>query len=128
MLDENLPPAMAKALAALFVNEHQIIHLRDRFGSGVTDIAWMTELARDGAWVILSADRRISKNRSEKRVFTESRLIGFFFAPSLQKAPTLKKMERLMAVWDTIEKQVPLVRGGSMFEIPGKGNLLQPIA
>lgn len=53
--------------------------------------------------------------------------IGFFFAPGLQRAPILKKMERLMAVWGTIEKQVPLVKGGSMFEIQMKGNQLKPI-
>ena len=32
-----------------------------------------------------------------------------------------------MVVWDTIEKQVPLVKGGSMFEIQVKGNQLKPL-
>lgn len=44
----------------------------------------------------------------------------------LQDAPVFK-MERLMSVWDTIEKQVPLVKGGSMFEIQMKGNQLKPM-
>ena len=42
MVDENLPPALARALAALFAGQHQIIHLRERFGAGTTDIEWMT--------------------------------------------------------------------------------------
>lgn len=127
MVDENLPPALARALAALFVGQHEIVHLREKFGAKVQDIDWLTALNREGSWVILSADRRITKNKTEQRVFHNSKHIGFFFAPGLQKAPILKKMERLMVVWDTIEKQVPLVKGGSMFEIQMKGNQLKPI-
>jgi hypothetical protein len=127
IVDENLPPAIAQALAALFVGKHEVIHLRKRFGPKVSDIDWLTELNQEGGWVILSADRRISKNKAEQRVFHTSKHIGFFFAPALQKASTLKKMERLMVVWETIEKQVPLVKGGSMFEIQAKGNQLKPI-
>lgn len=127
MVDENLPPPLARALAALFVGQHEVVHLRDRFGARVADIDWLTGLNREGGWVILSADRRITKNKAEQRVFHNSKHIGFFFAPALQKAPILKKMERLMAVWGTIEKQVPLVKGGSMFEIQIKGNQLKPI-
>lgn len=66
-------------------------------------------------------------SEAAKRIFRSSKHIGFFFAPGLQKASILKKMERLMVVWDTIEKQVPLVKGGSMFEIQVKGNQLKPI-
>lgn len=127
MVDENLPPPLARALAALFVEQHEIVHLRDRFGPTVSDVTWLTDLNHDGAWVILSADRRIAKNKAEQRVFRSSKHIGFFFAPGLQKASVLKKMERLMVVWDTIERQVPLVKGGSMFEIQMKGNQLKPI-
>lgn len=126
-MDENLPPPLARALAALFVGQHEVVHLREKFGPKVEDVDWLTVLNREGGWVILSADRRISKNKTEQRVFRNSKHIGFFFAPSLQKATLLKKMERLMVVWDTIEKQVPLVKGGSMFEIQIKGNQLKPI-
>lgn len=127
IVDENLPPAMAKALAALFVGQHEIVHLRERFGSGVTDVEWIEALNREGGWVVLSADRRISRNKMEQRVFRSSRLIAFIFAPGLQKAPILKKMERLMGIWETIEKQVELVSGGSMFEIQMKGVKLRAI-
>jgi hypothetical protein len=125
MLDENLPKAMAHSLAALFVGQHQVSHLRDRFGPKVPDVEWMAELHRDCSWIIISADRRIAKNKTEQRVFRSSRLIAFIFAPGLQKGSTLKKMERLMAIWDTIEKTVPLVKGGTMFEIQVKGSQLK---
>jgi len=127
MVDENLPPPLARALAALFVGQHEVVHLREKFGPKVQDVDWLTVLNREGSWVILSADRQITKNKTEQRVFRNSKHIGFFFAPGLQRASILKKMERLMVVWDTIEKQVPLVKGGSMFEIQMKGNQLKPI-
>lgn len=87
-MDENLPPPMARALAALFIGQHEVVHLRDRFGPKVEDIDWLTALNCEGSWVILSADRRITKNKAEQRVFRSSKHIGFFFAPGLQKYPS----------------------------------------
>lgn len=127
IVDENLPPAMARALAALFVDEHTIIHLRDRFGPGVTDLEWIRELNREGGWIVLSGDRRISRNKAEQSVFRASRLIAFVLAPGLQKAPLLKKMERLMVMWARIEQQAGLVDGGAMFEIQMRGELLRSL-
>jgi len=69
IVDENLPSAMAKSLAALFVAERQIIHLRERFGPGVTDVEWMTALNHEGGWVVISGDKRISRNEAEQAVF-----------------------------------------------------------
>ncbi|MFL2778485.1 MAG: DUF5615 family PIN-like protein [Paracoccus marcusii] len=127
LVDENLPPALARALAELFINQHDVIHIRQRYGPGVKDVDWIKDLNADGHWTIISADRRISKNKAEQTAFRASRLIAFIFAPALQKATMLKKMERLMVMWPKIETQVGLVQGGSMFEIPAKGDRLRPV-
>lgn len=127
LVDENLPPALARALGELFMNQHEVIHIRQRYGPGVKDIDWIRDLNADGHWIILSADRRISKNKAEQTAFRSSRLIAFIFAPALQKGTILKKMERLMVMWPKIEAQVGLVQGGSMFEIPAKGDRLRSI-
>lgn len=127
MVDENLPPAMARCLAALFVGEHTVVHLRDQFGPSVTDLEWMQALKQESGWIIISGDRRISRNKAEQTVFRASRLIAFIFAPGLQKAPLLKKMERLMAMWDKIEQQASLVGGGAMFEIQLRGDRLKSL-
>lgn len=127
MVDENLPPAMAKALAALFAGKHEVIHLRQKFGPSVKDTEWIAALSAEGHWIIISADRRITKNKSEQQAFKGSRLVGFFLAPGLQKSKLTKQMERLMALWETIEKQAELVEGGAMFEIPMKSARLSQI-
>lgn len=127
MVDENLPPAMAKALAALFAGKHEIVHLRQKFGPAVKDTEWIAALNAEGHWIIISADRRIPKNKAEQQAFKGSKLVGFFLAPGLQKAKLTKQMERLMALWETIEKQAELVGGGAMFEIPMKSTKLNQI-
>lgn len=127
MVDENLPPAMAKALAALFAGKHEVVHLREKFGAAVKDAEWIGALNAEGSWVIISADRRITRNKAEQQAFKNSRLVGFFLASSLQKAKLTKQMERLMALWETIEVQADLVGGGAMFEIPMKSGKLNQI-
>lgn len=127
MVDENLPPALAKALSALFAGKHEIVHLRARFGPAVKDSDWIRNLSAEGNWIIISGDRRIAKNKAEQLVFRSSKLIGFFLAPGLQKAKLTKQMERLMALWETIEKQAELVGGGAMFELPIKSSKLKQI-
>lgn len=127
LVDENLPPALARALAALFVGTHEVVHLREKFGASVKDLEWISTLNSEGHWIIISADRRIARNRAEQQAFKASKLVGFFLAPGLQKARLTKQMERLMALWEVVEKQVELVGGGAMFEIPTKSTKLRPI-
>lgn len=127
MVDENLPPALARSLAAIFAGKHEIVHLREKFGAAVKDTEWIGALNAEGHWVIISADRRIMKNKAEQQAFKSSKLFGFFLASGLQKAKLTKQMERLMALWETIEKQAELVGGGAMFEIPMRSSKLNQI-
>jgi hypothetical protein len=117
LVDENLPPALARSLAALFIRQHEIIHLRDRYGPGVKDLQWIPELSREGRWVVISGDRRITKVQAEYHAFRNSRLTGFFLAKGLYKAPLIKQMERILILWPLIEQQASIVEGGAMFEL-----------
>lgn len=127
MVDENLPPRLAEALACLFRDKHEVVHLRARFGPKVADADWMNVLNHEGSWVVISGDRRITRYKTEQRIFRSSRIIGFFLSPGLKKARLTKQMERLMALWEIIEKQVELVDGGAMFEVPMKSLKLKQI-
>ena len=127
LIDENLPPAIARALDALFSGEHEVVHIRERFGAGVTDAAWISQLSDEGHWIVISGDRRISRNRAEYMAFRGSNLVGFFLSKGLYKAPVLKQMERILALWPVIEKQSGLIAGGAMFELPMKSLLLKQL-
>jgi PIN like domain len=118
LVDENLPPALARSLNALFVGKHDIVHIRDRFGPGVKDVVWIGQLGAEGRWIVISGDRRITKNKTEYNAFRNSNLVGFFLSKGLYKAPIVKQMERILALWQTIETQAGIVQGGAMFELP----------
>lgn len=123
--DENLSPALAKAMCALFAGEHEVIHIRERFGPSVTDREWIEDMSVDGRWIVISGDRRISKSRATQSAFRSSRLIGFFLAPALNAARVTIQMQRLLALWDDIEAISKSVAGGAMYEAPIKGKLRQ---
>lgn len=118
LFDENLPPALARALSALFAGEHEIVHLRDRFGPGVKDVEWIPQLSREGNWIVISGDRGIRRKKAEYNAFRSSRLIGFFLSAGLNKAPLVKQAERVLALWGGIEIFAAGSRPGSMFELP----------
>lgn len=118
ILDENLSPAIARALDELFRPKHSIVHQRTRFGPAVTDVEWIKKLSVEGNWVVISGDRRITKNRAEYHAFRDSSLVGFFLSKGLYKAPVAKQAERLLALWPVIEQQATIVQGGAMFELP----------
>lgn len=127
MVDENLPAAMARSLAALFVGQHEIIHLRDRYGEGVKDLEWIPELSQEGRWIIISGDRQITRVHAEYQAFRNSRLVGFFLSRGLYKSKVVKQVERILALWDVIERQAEIVQGGAMFELPTSSTKLRQI-
>ncbi|WP_105417452.1 hypothetical protein [Neorhizobium sp. T25_27] len=118
LVDENLPPVLARSLGALFAGKHEIIHIRDRFGPGVKDVDWISQLNSEGRWIVLSGDRRITRNKAEYNAFRNSQMVGFFLSKGLYKSPIVKQMERILALWQTIETQSAIVQGGAMFELP----------
>jgi hypothetical protein len=111
IIDENLPPALAKALDALFAGEHEVVHLRAKFGPSVSDVEWISQLSAEGRWVVISGDARITRNRAERAAF--------------RKSKTTKQMQRLLERWDDIEATVGLIAGGAMYELPIKGKIRQ---
>ncbi|AZO15368.1 MULTISPECIES: DUF5615 family PIN-like protein [unclassified Mesorhizobium] len=127
LIDENLPPALAKALHALFNGDHEVVHLRARFGPGVKDGDWIQQLSTEGRWIVISGDRRITRNRAEYLAFRNSRLVGFFLSKGLYKAPLVKQMERILALWNAIETQSGIVAGGAMFMLPMKSTRLEQL-
>lgn len=60
LVDNNLPPALAKALDALsaskFPDLEQVIALREKFSPDTSDVTWIQSLGQEGNWFILSAD------------------------------------------------------------------------
>jgi PIN like domain len=115
------------ALAALLSDQHTIIALRDKFPIDIDDIAFVEALSREGHWIVISGDYRITRNKAERLAFQQSRLTGFFMAPALKKAPVLKQLERLCVLWDTIITVADATAPGALFELPIKTNRVRQL-
>lgn len=127
-LDNNLPPRLARALSALFAGEHEIVALRDKFPANISDKDWITKLNAEGGWTILSADRRILRNPSEKMALRASGLTAFFFGSTLaNKVGIEKQMIRILQLWDAIETTVKTVQGGAAYELPASSMKLRQL-
>jgi len=118
-LDNNLSPFLAHSLNELLEPEgDQIFHLTDHFQPQVDDLAWMRALAEEGGWVVISADRRIYRNRLQREAWRRSRLIAFFLAPQFAKARNIEIAWRLLRWWPRIREQVAIMTPPAAFELP----------
>ena len=123
LVDNNLPPALARSLDALFAPEDHIIHIIDKFGTGsLPDKDWIEALAREGGWSVLSADIRIAKKRPSRELFLRSNLVGFFLTPSMEKYPVHQKAARLLMQWKDLRAIANSTQRG-VFEVLVKGKL-----
>ena len=42
LVDNNLPPALGRGLGAMFADDHEVIHIKDKFGTGsLSDEDWI---------------------------------------------------------------------------------------
>ncbi|MBB3904893.1 hypothetical protein GGR33_004419 [Methylobacterium brachythecii] len=122
-----MSPALARALRELFRDQHEIAILSEKFARTATDIEWISGLNREGRWIVISEDRRITRNHAEYTAFRNSKLVGIFLAKAVHKAPVVKKMERILAVWPALEVLSETVEGGAMFELPINGTRVRQL-
>jgi len=128
IFDHNLSPRLAACLQGLLGREsYQIISLREKFSPDTKDVEIISTLNKEGGWVFISGDMRITKNKTEKNAFRSANIIGIFLSPGLNKASNMKKAERLIAAWGTIEKICSAVAPGAMFELKMRAAKLEQI-
>jgi hypothetical protein len=128
MVDNDLPPRLARALHTIFeADGDEVVALREKFGrDNVKDAEWIGHLGKEGRWAVLSADRRIAKQRPSRELFIGAGLVGFFFPPSLQKQPLYRQAARVISIWPDIRDQVRLNANGC-FEMPASGSRFRQI-
>jgi hypothetical protein len=118
-LDNNLSPALARALHALLETEgDQVVHLIERFAPDTADRVWIDALGAEGGWIIISADRRINRNPIEREAWRRSRLVVFFLGPQWRRLRNVEIAWRLLRWWPRIEEQARLVSPPAAFELP----------
>lgn len=120
-VDNNLPPALARGLSALFADDHEVTCHRDKYGeTNIKDEEWIPALGAEGGWVVLSGDLNIARKRPQRELFLRSNLVGFFPKAAVMELPLARKASRILFVWDRMERISLDVRPG-VFELQIKG-------
>lgn len=122
----NISPRIARALAALFSSEHEIVALRERFHPVATDIDWITVLDRDGGWAVLTRDLRIRTRPHERLAMDRARIVFFFMDGAWRKFDVAESAARLIRLVPKMSAQVALTERGR-FDLPiNAGSKLRP--
>lgn len=128
-IDNNLPVRFAEALNALSEGKaDEVVHLRKKFSPSTPDHVWISKLAQEQHWVIISQDR-FKKNPFEKEAFKKSGLTAFFLKKSWAHQNYWDKAHMIVRWWPRIIEQAEGVAPGATFEVPyrfsGKGKFEQ---
>jgi len=120
-VDNNLPPALARGLHALFDGDHDVISHRDKFGlTHVKDEEWIPALGAEGGWVVLSGDLNIPRKRPTRDIFLQAGLVGFFPKVAVMELPLHRKASRILYLWQKMDELAERVRPAA-FELQIKG-------
>ena len=127
-VDNNLPPALAKALHALSESSgHSAIHLKERFAEDTVDSDWIDVLAQEGGWSVITHDK-LNKGL-EREALRRAGLIVFFLDKGWSNHKFWDKAHNIVRWWPRIIEQAEGIRGGAAFKVPynlsGKGQFEQ---
>jgi len=126
-LDNCLPPCIARALDELVKDKHNVIHLRDRFPADIKDPQWIGELAKEGGWIIISADTRIPKNPQNKDAWLQSGLTAFFLKKRWTNLKLWDQAWRIVRRWPDIMAISERVGGGGYWVPEGSSSKLEQL-
>ena len=129
-VDNNLPPALAKALHALSEPlNHSVAHLRERFPPCAADSDWIDTLSSEAGWSVITHDK-LNKGL-EREALRRAGLIVFFLDKSWSNHRFWEKAYSVVRWWPRIIEQSEGIKGGAAFKVPynfsGKGQFEQTI-
>jgi len=127
-VDNNLPPALAKALHALSEPQgHEARHLKEKFPQNTVDSDWIDALSNEGGWSVITHDK-LNKGL-EREALRRAGLIVFFLDKGWSNHTFWDKAHNLVRWWPRVIEQSEGIRGGAAFKVPfnfsGKGQFGQ---
>ena len=116
-LDNCVSTALARALRELAAGQpYEVVHLADKFERRDTpDPEWLGVLGREGRWIVVSGDVRITRGRAGRLAWQESGLTAFFFADGWASKNRWKQAEELMRWWPKVVQQAREAPDGAGF-------------
>lgn len=131
LLDNNLPPALARALHELtyadFDEEHEVVHLKDKFPASTPDVEWIEALTKEGDWVVITHDK--FNKGFEREVLRRAGIKVFMLDKSWGNHDFWEKAYQLVRWWPAIVDQSERLKDGAAYQVPwrfsGKGIMKQ---
>jgi hypothetical protein len=130
LLDENLPPAFARALDALRHPKVQSVRtVRDHVAAGTPDADWIAAVAKAGGHAVVSGDRRMITRKHELQALRDAKLTTFILAKGWAPLPFWDKAWLLVRWWPMIAEAASKHPAGTIFEVPYRQTpkVLQPV-
>jgi PIN domain-containing protein len=121
--DNNLSPRIACALNCLAEPGHKVVHLRDRFPLDIADVDWLTALAEEEGWAIISGDSSIARNPHEKEAWQQCGHPMFFCKHALLMQRRWEQAARFCHVFPEIIDRAQRARPPDVFQIPVRGKI-----
>ncbi len=115
IFDNNLPPSLARGIGGLSTFEgdiEQVIPLRDKFRPNEDDVVWLSQLATEGGWIVISIDR-FKKSSAERELMRRQGLTVFVLDPQWSK-PYWQQAAQLVLWWPKILKVARLTSRSAM--------------
>lgn len=117
LLDNNLPPALARALHELTKSDydHTVEHLKDKFPANTPDTEWIEALAKEGDWAVITHDR--FNKGLEREVLRRAGLKVFMLDKSWGNHKFWDKAHQLVRWSPSIMDQSERLDGGAAFRV-----------
>lgn len=123
LVDNMLSPRLARGIGMLFKDMHEVVHIKDKYGTGsLPDAEWIERLGREGGWSVLSGDRRIATKKPSRELFNRSNLVGFFPLPAVLDLPLHAMTARVLTLWPAMADTSRIMDRGC-FDLGIKGAL-----
>ena len=121
--DNNLAPKIAKGLNEFASPDHRVAHLKERFSADTDDDEWMTELAKEEGWVIVTADIRIGKNPHEIEAWKRAGHTIFFLKAGWLEMGFWEQAQKFVKCFPEMIARAKRAASGSSFIVSLNGKI-----
>ena len=119
-VDNCLAPHIARAIDQFLKPQgHCAVHLRDKFKPNTKDEDWISQLAAEGDWVVISGDYHITKKPILKEAWKSSGLAGFFFTKGFAELRPDQQMARIVLLLEDMIDAVEHNKFGNTIMVKG---------
>lgn len=122
-IDNNIAPKLARGFNEFVRDEHEVVHLRERFAANSPDVEWMRALAGENGWIIISGDVAIGRNLHEIEAWRSAGHTIFFLKAGWTNIEFWQQVQKLAKCFPEIIALAARASPGDSFLVSVKGKI-----